>query len=60
MAASQAPPPEAAETVAEIQQLRGEGKTLMAWKLVQEAIERFGDIEPLDGLRRLIADDLLD
>lgn len=52
-------PPELLAEVAEIENLRSGGATLLAWKSVQAAIEAHGEREPLATLRRLIADEML-
>lgn len=54
-----APPPEAAEAVAEVHRLRDAGQVLEAWKATQALIDTFGDVEPMSSLRRLIAEDML-
>lgn len=47
-------------TLAEIEQMRQDGENLAAWKKMQKALERFGDIEVLLEARRSLAESILE
>ncbi len=52
-------PPGLYEVLGDIEALRRQGEVKAAWKRLRAAIEELGEIEPLVGLRKKIADELL-
>ncbi|MEM7585430.1 MAG: protein kinase [Acidobacteriota bacterium] len=53
-------PPEQAAALAEIQAKRAAGQQVTAWRLLQEAIETFGEVGAFTAMRRQIAEEILD
>ncbi len=52
--------PAQSEALSEIAVRRSQGDTVAAWRLLQDAIENFGEIESFTTLRRQIAEEILD